>query len=239
MDIEFKLREALGSDKLSKLEHQMAIDIIADLDIVVTNTATALANIYFTNTTTIYRFAQKLGFESYSELRSTVKLTVNEILKSDYAHNITNYLDNINFECIHEQAKIFSRDKRYIIFGLGASNISAQAFQRQMIMLGFNVMICDWDNVHFCIDDNNLVVISSSGETHEAIMLINQVKTRAASIISITKENSTVSHSSDIAFTHNVNVSKESPLLHEQQTHIHIIISEIINELYKLYSHTF
>lgn len=57
-----------------------------------------------------------------------------------------------------------------------------------MLMPGYNVMICDWDNVNFCIENNNLVVISSTGETHEALMLINQVKDKAKQIISITKK---------------------------------------------------
>lgn len=239
MDIELKLRQAIDGGKLSKLENQLALDIVGDLDLIVTNTATSLAKIYFTNTTTIYRFSQKLGFESYSQLRSTAKLLVNESLKNDYAHTVSNYLDHIDFEQIHEHAKVFSKEERYIIFGLGASNISAQAFQRQMAMLGFNVMLCDWDNIQFCITDNNLVIISSTGETSEALMLLNRVKGLPKQIISITKQGSTLVSLSDICFSHDLTISTASPLIHEQQTHIHIIITEIINELYKLYSHTF
>lgn len=231
MDIEYKLRQALNIGNLSQLEADITMDIISDLDIIVNNTATSLAQKYYTSTMTINRLSKKLGFESYSDFRSTIKLKLNEILKNDYVTALSAYLENIDFEYIHENAKIFSKDERYIIFGLGASNISAQAFQRQMLMLGYNVMICDWDNVNFCIENNNLVVISSTGETHEALMLINQVKDKAKQIISITKKASTVQKLSDIAFIHNVNVTKEMPLLHEQQTHIHIIISEIINEL--------
>lgn len=231
MDIEYKLRQALNTGNLSQLEADITMDIISDLDIIVNNTATSLAQKYYTSTTTINRLSKKLGFESYSDFRSTIKLKLNEILKNDYVTALSAYLENIDFEYIHENANIFSKDERYIIFGLGASNISAQAFQRQMLMLGYNVMICDWDNVNFCIENNNLVVISSTGETHEALMLINQVKDKAKQIISITKKASTVQKLSDIAFIHDVNVTKEMPLLHEQQTHIHIIISEIINEL--------
>ncbi|MFV0344496.1 MAG: MurR/RpiR family transcriptional regulator [Anaerocolumna sp.] len=233
MDIEYKLRQALNSENLSPIEIEITMEIITDLDIIVSNTATSLAQKYFTSTTTINRLSKKLGFESYSDFRSTIKLKLNEILKNDYVSALSAYLENIDFEYIHENAKIFTKGERYIIFGLGASNISAQAFQRQMIMLGYNVMICDWDNVNFCIENNNLVIISSTGETHEALMLINQVKDKTNQIISITKKSSTVQKLSDIAFCHDVNVTKELPLLHEQQTHIHIIISEIINELNK------
>lgn len=233
MDVEFQLRSALNSGGLSQLESDITLDIIGDLDIIVNNTATSLAKKYYTSTTTINRLSKKLGFESYSDFRATIKLKLNEILRNDYATSLSSYLENIDFEYIHENAKVFSKQERYIIFGLGASNISAQAFQRQMLMLGYNVMICDWDNVNFCIENNNLVVISSTGETHEALMLINQVKSKASKVISITKKGSTVQKESDIAFIHDVNVTKEMPLLHEQQTHIHIIISEIINELNK------
>lgn len=231
MDIELQLRQALNTQNFSQLETDITMDIIADLNIIAENTATSLAQKYFTSTTSINRLSKKLGFESYSDFRSNIKLKLNEILRNDYVTTLSTYLENIDFEYIHEHANVFSKDERYIIFGLGASNISAQAFQRQMIMLGYNVMICDWDNVNFCIDNNNLVVISSTGETHEALMLIKQVKAKAKKIISITKQDSTVHHASDVAFTHNVNVTKNMPLLHEQQTHIHIIISEIINEL--------
>lgn len=57
------------------------MDIISDLDIIVNNTATSLAQKYYTSTTTINRLSKKLGFESYSDFRSTIKLKLNEILK--------------------------------------------------------------------------------------------------------------------------------------------------------------
>lgn len=233
MDIEFQMRQALNKGVLSRLESEITLDIIGDLDIIIENTATSLAQKYFTSTTTINRLSKKLGFDSYSDFRSTIKLKMNEILRNDYVLSLSMYLEKIDFNYIHENAKIFAKKERYIVFGLGASNISAQAFQRQMLMLGYNIMVCDWDNVNYCIDNNNLVIISSTGETHEALMLINQVKEKANKIISITKQGSTVEKASDVSFTHDVNVTKQLPLLHEQQTHIHIIISEIVNELNK------
>lgn len=191
-----------------------------------------LCNKAYTSQATINRLCKKIGFKGFSEFKYALIEDIKkmESKNNDYLESINFYRENINFDEIENIIKVIKNNKKILIYGLGASKISATYFQRQLLYLGFSAIIISEEKMLELFDDFLLIIISSSGETLRITHLAKMYKEKK--IISITKKESSLDKLSLYSFTHNIEIDKLNVIKREQQLHIIMMLNEIINRIY-------
>ncbi|MGL4997567.1 MAG: SIS domain-containing protein, partial [Cetobacterium sp.] len=139
--------------------------------------------------------------------------------------------ENINFGGIPNIVEILKNNRKILIYGLGASEITALYFQRQLLYLGFQAIVVNEEKMIEQFEDFILFILSSSGETLRVKHVANSFKDKGKVVISITKFQSSVHEISTSAFTHNISIDKLDAISREQQLHMIIMINELINKL--------
>ncbi|MGL5087921.1 MAG: MurR/RpiR family transcriptional regulator [Fusobacteriaceae bacterium] len=181
----------------------------------------------------INRVCKKLGFKGFSELKYWIEHDIKK-MKSSKSSNINNtffYIENINFGGIPNIVEILKNNRKILIYGLGASEITALYFQRQLLYLGFQAIVVNEEKMIEQFEDFILFILSSSGETLRVKHVANSFKDKGKVVISITKFQSSLHEISDSAFTHNISIDKLDAISREQQLHMIIMINELINKL--------
>lgn len=86
----------------------------------------------YSSQATLNRVCKKLGFRGFSELKFSIEedLKLMENSKNSYIHNTIYYIDNINFEEIDNIIKILKNNRKILLYGLGASQITAAYFHK-------------------------------------------------------------------------------------------------------------
>ncbi|MGL5122688.1 MAG: hypothetical protein ACRC6K_00770, partial [Fusobacteriaceae bacterium] len=90
----------------------------------------------YTSQASVNRICKKLGFKGFSELKYFIEQDI-EKMRNSKKTNINNtffYFDNINFQDVKNVVEILKNNRKILIYGLGASEITALYFQRQLLM---------------------------------------------------------------------------------------------------------
>lgn len=187
----------------------------------------------FTSQATINRVCKKLGFKGFSELKYSIEsdLEKMENSKSSNINNTLFYIKNINFQDVKSVVDILKENKKILIYGLGASQITASYFQRQLLYLGFQGIVVQEERMIEQFNDFILFILSSSGETLRVKHIAKNFRDKGNMLISITKFGSSLHELSNFSFTHNISIDKLDVIAREQQLHMIIMVNELINRI--------
>lgn len=185
----------------------------------------------YSSQATLNRVCKKLGFKGFSELKFSIEedLKLMENSKNSYIHNTIFYIDNINFNEIDNIIKILKNNRKILLYGLGASQITAAYFQRQLLYLGFQAIMISEEKMMESFDDFIIFIISSSGETLRVKHIAKNMRDLGRNVLAITKKNSSLDELVSSSFTHNLSIDKLNVIAREQQLHMIIMINELIN----------
>lgn len=197
-------------------------------------TVIKIAQESYTSQATINRTAKLLGFKGFSELKYAIKEDVDLINTGTHNHirNTEYILSKIHFEsadCVIKE--IFRKRQKLLLFGLGASNVSAQYMARQLHYLGIPAIVVSELQMLKSFQDYTILILSSSGETQRCLQIMHDAKKVNMDVLSITKTNSSIMEGSLCAFHHDVAIDKMDGISREQQLHMILMINEVINKL--------
>ncbi|GAA0360302.1 transcriptional regulator GenR [Alkalibacterium iburiense] len=197
-------------------------------------TVVKVAQESYTSQASINRACKLMGFKGFSELKYAIKEDLNMIDSKTNRHirDTEYFLSKVNFNHSNELIKrIYSKRNKILLFGLGASNVSAQYMTRQLLYLGIPAIIVSELQMLKRFNDYSILILSNSGETQRCLQIIKEAKNLNMEILSITKKDSSVMSKSDCSFYHDVPVDKMEGISREQQLHIILMINEVINQL--------
>lgn len=185
----------------------------------------------YSSQATLNRVCKKLGFQGFSELKFAIKEDLDLMIKSknNYIHNAIFYIDNINFNEINNIIPILKNNRKILLYGLGASQITAAYFQRQLLYLGFQAIMISEEKMMESFDDFIIFIISSSGETLRIKHVAKNMKELGREVIAITKKESSLDKIASLSFTHNISIDKLNVIAREQQLHMIIMVNKLIN----------
>ncbi|MFJ5622896.1 MurR/RpiR family transcriptional regulator [Peribacillus loiseleuriae] len=192
----------------NQLEYMVYDYVIKNGHQVLFMTIRELSEAVHVSTSTIMRFCKKLNCDGYSEFRVQLKLYLEKNEQKKPANDISEILhyfkstNNAEFEeRIKEAGKMVQASKRVIFVGVGSSGTLGKYGARYFSNMGkFSHHIDDpfYPIFEDLYEDAVVIALSVSGETQQAIHLINQFKSHHCKIISITNsENSTIAKMSD------------------------------------------
>lgn len=185
----------------------------------------------YSSQATLNRVCKKLGFKGFSELKFSIEedLKLMDNSKNSYIHNTIFYIDNINFNEIDNIIQILKGNRKILLYGLGASQITAAYFQRQLLYLGFQAIMIGEEKMMESFDDFIIFIISSSGETLRIKHIAKNMRELGRTVVAITKKESSLDKIATSSFTHNISIDKLNVIAREQQLHMIIMINELIN----------
>ncbi|WP_145471740.1 MurR/RpiR family transcriptional regulator [Staphylococcus pettenkoferi] len=163
----------------------------------------SLASAIDTSPATITRFAHKLNYENFQDMKFSLQQekTVKPIENSPLIQRIHNYHQNViqqTGEFVSEKqiqrfVNQLKRSRQIIYSGLGSSGLSATEFYYRTMRMGMKV------HASLLSKSDTFVAISNSGETKELIAAANIAKARGAFVVAITNyEGSTLTQSADL-----------------------------------------
>ncbi|MGL4785962.1 MAG: MurR/RpiR family transcriptional regulator, partial [Cetobacterium sp.] len=141
------------------------------------------------------------------------------------------YIENINFQDVQGIAEVIKENRKILIYGLGASQITASYLQRQLLYLGFQAIVVSEERMIEQFDDFILFILSSSGETLRVKHVAKKFKESGKTVVAITKSGSSLDEICDFTFTHNISIDKLDAISREQQLHMIIMVNELINRV--------
>lgn len=185
----------------------------------------------YSSQATLNRVCKKLGFKGFSELKFSIEddLKLMDNSKNNYIHNTIFYIDNINFNEIDNIIQILKGNRKILLYGLGASQITAAYFQRQLLYLGFQAIMIGEEKMMESFDDFIIFIISCSGETLRIKHIAKNMRELGRTVVAITKKESSLDEIATSSFTHNISIDKLNVIAREQQLHMIIMINELIN----------
>lgn len=197
-------------------------------------TVIRLAQESYTSQATINRTSKLLGFDGFSDLKYAVKEDV-ALIKSQSTKHIINteyILSKIDFQSSTDLVKYIYQNRHHLLlFGLGASNVSAQYMARQLMYLGIPAIVVSELSMLKKFQDYSILILSSSGETQRCLQLIHDAERANMCVLSITKKDSSIMKRSRFSFHHDVPIDKMEGISREQQLHMILMINEIVNQL--------
>lgn len=169
----------------------------------------------FTSTATLYKLANKLGFDGYSDMIHNLYYTFNIDDNKSSENQYINILDSIK-----GKSKAFNdilnayKDKQIIVTGMGFSDIIAKYISERLFVNGYKTSTTF--HLHLLSKEYSknvlLIMISKSGETGRMIELAKEAKENGVELVSFTNdENSKLSKLSTLSISTN-RVKKFIPL---------------------------
>lgn len=219
--------------KFTKSEESILDFIEKNFDKIPKYSVVRLCEEAYASQASVNRVCKKLGFKGFSELKYSIEQDL-EKMQSSKSLSINNtffYIENINFQDVQEVAEVIKENRKILIYGLGASQITASYFQRQLLYLGFQAIVVSEERMIEQFDDFILFILSSSGETLRVKHVAKKFKDRGKTVIAITKSGSSLDELCDFTFTHNISIDKLDAIAREQQLHMIIMINELINRV--------
>ncbi|MCM0650984.1 MurR/RpiR family transcriptional regulator [Clostridium swellfunianum] len=229
-----KLRERRFADKITKSEEAVLDYLQKHFNKIPDMTVVELSEQSYTSQATINRACKILGFNGFSELKYAIKedLVFMDTPSQMYMNKTEFFLEKIDFVSAKNITRHFSdRTVRVMIYGLGASSISAQYFHRQLLYLGIPAILISEESMLAHFRDYMLVVFSSSGETQRILQVVKNAKECGTHVLAITKKDSTLAQMADDSFFHEVNIDKLDDISREQQLHMIIMVNELIDRI--------
>lgn len=189
----------LDFSTLSDIDASIVNYVINNLETVSYMRVRDLAEVVHVSPSTIMRFVERVGFESFSDFKYGVKaeiIRLNEMTKISDAHSLDKYLnfDKTFDKKISKLVSKISKSKVIYCAGLGNSGIMADYFNRLISSLGYMVVSSKdgylpvlWNQDVF--DKNNvLLIFSVSGETPEILKLMSLIGSKHPYTVSITNK---------------------------------------------------
>ncbi len=190
-------------------KHQTAVE---------TMTIRALAQKAHVSTSTILRFAEKMGYEGYSELRFALKQHrkhTQEVARGE-TYDITmpladffSKVNSVDFGKLIDQAmNLIDNAPLVLFYGIGSGNSLAQYGARFWSNAGkLSLPVMDPFQpfpAHTPLPEGTvMVVLSVSGETQQVIELVTKVQPEHVKIIAVTNHgNSTLAKMSDLVISY-------------------------------------
>lgn len=234
-------------NSLTEVEQKIAESIIATPEIYINRSATDVADELFVSKTSIINFAQKMGFQGYSELRYYIQASIED---DNYQHLST--FEEINthlsrevektFELIREQDLITFIDQlkdanTIYILARGITKQFATAFALQLRMLDIIAIFVDDYNLIKTLpntlkEEDTCIILSLSGSTDILVEFTNRAMARNSTIMSITSfGNNPINQMSDYSlhFYSDTTVQKYRDL--DSRMGLQIVLQQIIEYL--------
>lgn len=232
---------------LSEIDQQIISYVLNNLEKVSYMRVRDLALAVHVSPSTIMRFVERTGYETFSNFKYAVKkeLEHRESLNDTVSHFSVSELliFDENFESqldtfVHK----ISTAKIVYCAGLGSSGIMADYFNRQISSLGYTVVSSKdgylpflW-NPNLFNEQNLLVVFSSSGETQEILKMMKLMTGSKPFIISITNHrDNTLASLSDMNIPYFIN---DDHLMYHvtmtSQIPVMFIIESVARKLHKI-----
>lgn len=209
---DLKLREV--NDGLSAKERGVAAYIIANKQSLKNMSIQTLAKANEVSTTTILRLCHKLGYQGFSDLKIDLMTSSGakhheSVLQEDI--NIDDSLEAVNAkihliekssidethammnpEQLKRACKLIRESNKIAIYGAGSSGLVGKELEYQLIKIKKDVS-CHLDySIQFNIvntldQDDLLIIISHSGDNHEAVKLLTLAQQLGVPSIAITR----------------------------------------------------
>lgn len=194
-----------------------------------------LTKVTYSSQGSINRLCKKLGLEGFTHLKLSIKedLELKKNQGQKQINSISYYVRAIDFNSSIPVIDIIKKNKKLVIYGVGASQITATYLQRQLLYLGYEAILLWEEKMIERFSDSNLLILSSSGETPKIKQAAKRYCEGGKNLISITKKGSSLDQYSTLSFTHSISVDKLDVIRREQQMHMFIMVNEIINNLSK------
>lgn len=205
----------IAGKNLSEIEKMVLSFIIDNIDQVLKMGVRGVAKANFTSSSTIMRLAKKLGYngfvDMYYKLLPLVKNS--EGIISEDIQFINSFASNklVQYNSYNQMRqfarKICEMDNRFLfIYGTGFSAMSAEYFNRKLLVLGRKCIVSSgMDSIG--VFENNLadmgmlIVISKSGETQSVVDRVKIARENGIFVVSFTNElENSVNLLADIAF---------------------------------------
>lgn len=184
----------LNLNKLSSVEQEIYRFVINNLEKVPYMRVRDIANDAHVSSTSVFRFVQKVGFDSFPEFRFYIKTHLEKARYEEHQKQLSleERIKGLNMTIFHPdveyQIKKMSqalRDADLILFmGMGASGAIAQYVARKLSNVGY--FCISLDELTYPIrsllraDHKNVMVfLSVSGETKELIEVITRLENKA------------------------------------------------------------
>ncbi|MEA5026679.1 putative HTH-type transcriptional regulator YbbH [bioreactor metagenome] len=208
----FKAKLQTSYQNLTQSERMIADYILEHLDEIKTITSHQLAVLTNTGQSTIIRFSQKLGYNSFREFLADIsmikpedqakhdEITVEETtgetsrkIGAQYKDIIDITLNTNNEQTIDQVCALLIKKKKIIIFGVASSNLFCEYLANQLITIGLTCFTSQYPHSIFSIIDQAdpqetvLFLLSESGETYDAIKAAEIAKNNQIPIIVMTR----------------------------------------------------
>lgn len=200
----------LDFNQVSDIDRLIMKYVVNNLELVSLMRVRDLAEKTHVSSSTIMRFVERAGFESFSNFKYVVKQEIQRKSSLSDSINTFDVEDFLTYEKTIDDdinalvSRIENANTIYCA-GLGSSGIMAEYFQRLISDVGFTVIASKdgylpmlWNQkLH---EENNIIILfSTSGETKEIIQILEIVKDRPPYIISITNgKDNTIAKLSDL-----------------------------------------
>ena len=219
--------------KFTKSEESILDFIEKNFDKIPKYSVVKLCEEAYASQASVNRVCKKLGFKGFSELKYSIEqdLEKMENSKNLSINNTFFYIENINFQDVQGIAEVIKENRKILIYGLGASQITASYLQRQLLYLGFQAIVVSEERMIEQFDDFILFILSSSGETLRVKHVAKKFKESGKTVVAITKSCSSLDEICDFTFTHNISIDKLDAISREQQLHMIIMVNELINKV--------
>lgn len=212
-------------------------------------TITELSKKIGASTSTITRFAKKIKCESFVDMK--MKLNSSNLVSSstinddDLFFNVYNYYSEVinrtklllDKNQIYKLIEDIKKAKKIYIYGVGSSGLTATEFMHRLLRMGFNVSsVTDSHmmiiNSAIVSQDNLVIALSVSGETHEVVNSLRICKKNGAKTVGITsvKNSSLATYSDEVFQIYNSNFLDQSRFINSQFSTVYLfdLISTIL-----------
>ncbi|MBU6079926.1 MurR/RpiR family transcriptional regulator [Allobacillus halotolerans] len=211
----------------TKSEQKLYTYIKKNLDLIVYQSLTELANACHVGEATVLRFCRKLGYKGYQGFKLAL---AREISMRDQNISDDTYIDKVRnnmVQAIEDTYKLVDDEQlqraidqidqstNVVVFGVSSSGIAGLDMQNRLMRIGVNIeTITDSHNqvlrANSVNQDTVIIAISLTGSTKDIIDAVETSKDNGASIIAITNyTESPLSKFADIVL---LTSAKENPL---------------------------
>lgn len=187
----------------------------------------------YVSSTTILRFCRKMGCDGYSEFKWKLKEHLGQQKAKTVPDNVKEvkaFLEeagNGRFdEMLEEAASMIAKADRVVLAGIGNSGCIGQYGARCFTNMGkFSVFISDpFYPLHQLGESSIGIVLSTSGETKEAVDIAKYLKESGSRVISITNDDQcTLAKMSDLNISCFLSVSRGEYQIIDYTTQIPVV----------------
>ena len=250
-----KTRIELHYDELPKNYRKIAEYYLENFDKIPFLTAQQLAKATSTNDAAIVRFAQKIGFTGFSEMRDEIALSLQSRLKNEAVfpminpskltedtltavanQDIKNISDTLSLnekDNYNRVIELIIRSERVFTIGLGISHLLAQIISYQLTQIGIfsstltNNQATFMEQVLFMNPKDLIIALTFPPYSKDTIEAVKFAKEKKIKVVALTnKKSSPISFFTDAALI----IKSENMLFTNSFAAISVLINAIVTE---------